>query len=219
MSHGVSLGLFIATIVAIVVLAVGWGLSLLRQLALERKATATEREKTDTVLAELEERRLTHPYSESDKKLALAGSRNHHDGKSAEQIAPLLPGYPHDLRDVRYFGDRFDQIAFVDDGGELTIVFLEIKTGASRPKPRQTQVREAVRNGRIVWEVVRVESGGEAHCVVEEIKGVERLPPADQPFYRGGPPRPVRRTRLVRLSPSPIAGTEPDASEGDRGST
>jgi len=152
-------------VVAVVAFAIAWARSRGERSTLARQIDR-ERAETDAVRAALDERRKSHPYSESDRSRALVGSRASRGGEAAEQIAPLLPGYPFDPHDVRYLGGRFDQIAFVKHEGKLWIVFIEIKSGGSGFDPRQNEACDAIRNGRISWHLIRVLEGNEgARCV------------------------------------------------------
>jgi predicted Holliday junction resolvase-like endonuclease len=67
---------------------------------------------------------------------------------------------------VRYLGGRFDQIAFVKHEGKLWIVFIEIKSGGWGLEPRQNEVCDAIRDGRVSWDLIRILEGDEgARCV------------------------------------------------------
>jgi predicted Holliday junction resolvase-like endonuclease len=201
-SHGVSSWLFAAAVVAVVVFAVAWARGRGARVALARQV---EQERGDAAAtrAELDERRRSHPFSETDKEHALASSRGGLAGTAAEQMAPFLPGYPHDPRVVRHFGGRIDQIAFPERDGKLWVVLIEVKKGAGGVEPRQAQVRDAIRHGRVEWQVVRVvETSDGAHCVVDETLPVEETPPAADAINPAVPPRATRPV-LVRSEDRP----------------
>lgn len=90
-------------------------------------------------------------------------------GKMAEQMAPLLPGFPYWPADARFLGDPVDYVVFdgysacKDDhgsGDSLEVVILDIKQGKSTLTREQRQVARAVEEGRVRFEVVRVFADG-----------------------------------------------------------
>ena len=73
-------------------------------------------------------------------------------GQVVEQLAPLLPGFPCDLADVKFLGQPIDYIAFVSDkkSGRIDeVVFIEVKTGRSGLSPREKSLRNAVEKRRV----------------------------------------------------------------------
>ena len=90
-------------------------------------------------------------------------------GKMAEQVAPLLPGFAYWPADARFLGDPVDYVVFngysaCRDGGgdadELEVVILDIKQGKSTLSRAQRQIAEAVAQGRVRFEVVRIFGDG-----------------------------------------------------------
>jgi predicted Holliday junction resolvase-like endonuclease len=131
-------------------------------------------------------------------------SRRGIDAATTENMAPLLPGYPHQY-EVRYLGSRADQIAFVDTPTGLEVYFIEVKGGASQPDQRQRGLEAAIRAGRVFWQLVRVvvdADDGSAHCIVERTTPAAAdvaLPPARSRVLR----RPEDVVgRVVTLRPS-----------------
>jgi predicted Holliday junction resolvase-like endonuclease len=88
---------------------------------------------------------------------AVKRSRAVHLGGIAEQIAPLLPGFPYDPKDCRWAGQPIDMIVFdgLEGGGDLNVVFLEIKTGQSQRQKTQRRVKAAVDAGRVQFREYR----------------------------------------------------------------
>jgi hypothetical protein len=84
-------------------------------------------------------------------------SRAVHLGAIAEQLAPLLPGFPYDPKDCRWAGQPIDMIVFdgLEGGGDLNVVFLEIKTGNSQGKKNQRRIKAAVDAGRVQFREYR----------------------------------------------------------------
>jgi hypothetical protein len=107
-------------------------------------------------------RRVTHPFTKAQVDEARAQSRQlsraSRDGVSGENVAPWLPGFPYDPRDASFLGNPVDYVVFdgLDDGELREIVFVEIKTGRSRMKQRGQQIRQAVVEGRISHQLVRL---------------------------------------------------------------
>ena len=83
-------------------------------------------------------------------------------GKVSEQLVPYLPGFGYNPKDARFLGSPVDFVVFdgLDAGAVQRVVFLEVKTGAAALTTRERQVRDAIRNGRIAWDELRVEVPG-----------------------------------------------------------
>lgn len=75
-----------------------------------------------------------------------------------EKIAPALPGFPYDCKDMVFIGKGIDYLVF--DGlarGELhQIILLEIKSWSSTLNRNERMIREAVARGKMCYEVFRV---------------------------------------------------------------
>lgn len=127
--------------------------------------------------------------AEYDQQLKLARrrsvdqSRHTLKGQIAEQMAPLLPGFPYSPADAKFLGDPVDYIVFdgrteladrENEQVELEIVLLEIKQGQSRMTPVQSAIAEAIEEGRIRFELTRVaEDGSLTTNVWRKGKGVK----------------------------------------------
>jgi len=103
------------------------------------------------------------------RKDSVDRSRSTLKGQIAEQMAPLLPGFPFLPADARFVGDPIDYIVFTGytqtqdmppSGDHLEIVLLEIKHGQSKLSPIQRAIAKAVEEGRIRFEVSRVAEDG-----------------------------------------------------------
>jgi len=90
-------------------------------------------------------------------------------GKMAEQVAPLLPGFAYWPADARFLGDPVDYVIFDGysackdnhtDGGDIEVVILDIKRGQASLTREQRRIAEAVAEGRVRFEVVRVLADG-----------------------------------------------------------
>ncbi len=90
--------------------------------------------------------------------LALARSRRVLKGQAAEQLAPLTGDFPYLANDSRFLGSPIDYVVFdgLSDSDELEVVFVEVKTGAAKLSERERRVRQAIENGRVRWEELRL---------------------------------------------------------------
>lgn len=103
------------------------------------------------------------------RKDSVDRSRSTLKGQIAEQMAPLLPGFPYMPADARFLGDPIDYIVFTGytesrspgpSGVDLEIVLLEIKHGQAKLSPVQRAIAKAVEEGRFRFEVSRVAEDG-----------------------------------------------------------
>jgi predicted Holliday junction resolvase-like endonuclease len=103
------------------------------------------------------------------RKDSVDRSRSTLKGQIAEQMAPLLPGFPYMPADARFLGDPIDYIVFTGytetqsatpSGDDLEIVLLEIKHGQAKLSPIQRAIAKAVEEGRFRFEVSRVGEDG-----------------------------------------------------------
>ena len=108
--------------------------------------------------------RAIYRYDEDDVEAARADaarrSRGVRGGKAAEQLAPFAPGFAErfDPADARFLGAPVDFVVF--DGlaaGELReVVLIEVKTGSGRLNANELAVREAISQGRVAYELLRL---------------------------------------------------------------
>ena len=104
------------------------------------------------------------------RKQSVEQSRRTLKGKMAEQIAPLLPGFPYLPADSRFIGDPIDYVVFdgytdVRDNSqkadELEVVILEIKQGKAASLSRsQRAIAKAVEEGRVRFDIAHVLDDG-----------------------------------------------------------
>lgn len=105
--------------------------------------------------------RLTQWKQESTKTIqkdAIEKSRAVTLGKVTEHVVPFLPGFQHNPKDARFIGTPVDFIIFdgLDAGEVQQITFVEVKTGSSSLSKRERQIRDAVKQQRVVWEELRI---------------------------------------------------------------
>jgi predicted Holliday junction resolvase-like endonuclease len=103
------------------------------------------------------------------RKQSVDRSRSTLKGQIAEQMAPLLPGFPYLPADARFIGDPIDYVVFNgytglgeldNDGDDLEIVLLEIKQGHSKLSRVQRAIARALEEGRVRFVVARVGEDG-----------------------------------------------------------
>ncbi len=127
----------------------------------------SERRRTNARIEELlkdREKDLLFARKESVEK-----ARSSLKGQIAEQMAPLLPGFLYLPADARFLGDPIDYVVFNgytglrDEGaGEerLEVVLLEVKQGKSVLSPFQRSIARSVEEGRVRFEVCRIQEDG-----------------------------------------------------------
>jgi len=97
---------------------------------------------------------------EAARRDAARRSRGVRGGKAAEQLAPFAPEFAErfDPADARFLGAPVDFVVF--DGlaaGELReVVLIEVKTGSGRLNANELAVREAISEGRVAYELMRL---------------------------------------------------------------
>lgn len=76
----------------------------------------------------------------------------------SEKVAPLLPDFPYNYKDLTFLGKWVDYIVF--DGlshKQLNqIIFLEIKTGRSNLNANERMIRDCIAAGRVSYEILRI---------------------------------------------------------------
>ena len=104
----------------------------------------------------------THAEEKQIRKDAAQRSHSTVTGQVLERVAPHLPGFAHNPREMRFFGDPFDYVVLSGySEGEITeIVILEITTGKGSLNSRQRQIRDRIAEGKVRWEVCRLDPDG-----------------------------------------------------------
>lgn len=95
------------------------------------------------------------------RKDAVSLSRATVYGQVSEQLLPLFPELEYAPHDMRFLGAPIDYVVFDgygDEGEEVTVVFVEVKTGNAKLSRGERRVRDAVRAGRVRFETVRLSS-------------------------------------------------------------
>ncbi len=72
-----------------------------------------------------------------------------------EKIAPLLPHFPYQPKDMVFIGKGIDYLVFegLSTGRCERVVLLEIKTGTSRLNANEQSIKSAIQNWRVSYQV------------------------------------------------------------------
>lgn len=81
-------------------------------------------------------------------------------GKVTEELLPLLPGFPYQLSDCKFFGSPIDYIVFKNmsnyrDGintDQVDIIIADVKNNKSSNTPIQNQIKKAILEKRFTFE-------------------------------------------------------------------
>ena len=105
-------------------------------------------------------------------------------GNVTQHIAPFMPSFPYNPKDVHFLGNPVDLVIFdgLTDGELRRIVFVEVKTGRYADlSTRQRQVRDLLWDKKVEWEEFRVNREGDrsevdvADQVAANVFGIEPL--------------------------------------------
>lgn len=86
-------------------------------------------------------------------------------GQISEKFVPFMSGFEYSPADCRFMGEPMDYIVFhrlhdCADGqaslNDVSVVFLEVKTGQAKLNKRQQILKEAIRRGQVKFETVRI---------------------------------------------------------------
>ncbi|MEJ5241112.1 MAG: Holliday junction resolvase-like protein [Anaerolineales bacterium] len=106
---------------------------------------------------------------EQARRQSVEQSRHTLKGQISEQLVPLLPGFEFLPSDARFIGHPVDYVVFhgytdLRDGNgraeQLEVVILDIKRDSASLTKEQKAILEAVRAGRVSFQVVRVDEQG-----------------------------------------------------------
>ena len=97
--------------------------------------------------------------AERRSKVAVKSSRSTILGQITEQLVPILPGFPYHPKDARWLGGAVDFVVWngLEAGGDVEVVFLEVKTGKSALRSEQRRIRDAVNEGRVRFRVHKLD--------------------------------------------------------------
>src|SRR6478735_5458931 len=106
--------------------------------------------------------RARFKFTDADLKHAREDSKSRSrsiiSGKVQEHLAPVFPEFLARFNpcDGRFLGSPIDFIVFdgLDAGGtELRVVFVEVKTGKGNMTTRGRRVRDAIKEGRVEYQL------------------------------------------------------------------
>lgn len=92
------------------------------------------------------------------RKDAVTRSRNVVLGHVNEKIAPLLPNFPYNYKDLMFIGKWVDYIVFdgLSRGNLQEIIFLEIKTNSSTLNKNETMVKNCINQKQVSYEILKM---------------------------------------------------------------
>jgi predicted Holliday junction resolvase-like endonuclease len=130
--------------------------------------------------------RAIHKWSDDDvtsaRRESVNRSRSVVVGKVQEHLAPLSPEFfgRFNPKDARFLGSPVDFVVFdgLDEGFVRNVCLIEVKTGRAGMTPRERLVRDAVNDGRVIFEVVKFTGTAEFDWPLPEPELVEPLLPA-----------------------------------------
>ncbi|WP_089605861.1 Holliday junction resolvase-like protein [Acinetobacter piscicola] len=118
-------------------------------------------------IAELE---LEHQQTlASAQKRSVNTSRAVLKGKMAEQMAPIMPEFRYLPSDAKFLGDPIDYVVFdgytdFRDGDglaeDIEVVLIDIKSGGARLTKGQQAIAQAIHEGRVRFETIRIDFEG-----------------------------------------------------------
>ncbi|WP_425916404.1 Holliday junction resolvase-like protein [Acinetobacter sp. TSRC1-2] len=99
------------------------------------------------------------------QKRSVNTSRAVLKGKMAEQMAPIMPEFQYLPSDAKFLGDPVDYVVFdgytdLRDGEgraeDIEVVLIDIKSGGARLTKGQQAIAQAISDGRVRFETVRI---------------------------------------------------------------
>jgi predicted Holliday junction resolvase-like endonuclease len=131
-----------------------------KQLSIFRTEFGEVARKQALEQAQLEFDQWKAKHTQAEREDAIKKSRAVNRGLVAEQLAPHMAGFKFNPKDCSFLGRPCDYIVFdgLDAGVLKSIVFLEVKTGGSTMNARERQVRDAVQEARVSYEIYRLDT-------------------------------------------------------------
>ncbi|MBJ9986516.1 endonuclease [Acinetobacter sp. S40] len=100
------------------------------------------------------------------QKRSVNTSRAVLKGKMAEQLAPIMPEFRYLPSDAKFLGDPVDYVVFdgytdFRDGEglaeDIEVILIDIKSGGARLTKGQQAIAQAVQEGRVRFETLRID--------------------------------------------------------------
>ncbi|MFW9962773.1 MAG: Holliday junction resolvase-like protein [Candidatus Sifarchaeia archaeon] len=117
-------------------------------------------------IVEKEFRQIWAEQESSIRKDAADRSRYVLKGKIAEHLVPMYRDvFKYDPADARFIGSPIDYLIFdgytaVKDGNSdepITVILADIKTGDAKLNRTERKIKEAVEQGRVTWETIKLD--------------------------------------------------------------
>ena len=77
-----------------------------------------------------------------------------------EKIAPILPWFPYNYKDLVFIVKWIDYLVFdwLSKWNLREIIFLEIKSGNSGLNRNETMIKKCIENGKIAYDILRIKN-------------------------------------------------------------
>jgi len=140
--------------------------------------------------ANLKVEQWKNAYSKQIRRDAITGSQAAVAGRVFERVAPYLPGFGYNPKDVRFVGDPVDFVVFdgLSEGSLRNVVFVEVKTGFGELNGNERHVRAAISERRVEWSLFRMPDG---QPPVPEDELLSELDAVAEPPNNAVPPSPL----------------------------
>lgn len=108
-------------------------------------------------IGEYSEKSKRSDIIKEERKKAVDKSRSVIKGKVSEELIPFEKDFSYKPSEMKFLGDPVDYIVFRgSDGKEIEeVVFLEIKTGQSRLSKQEKNLKQAIQEGNVSWDLYR----------------------------------------------------------------
>lgn len=133
-------------------------------LILSNRRNGRIRAEYEQYISELE---LEHQQALAQaQKRSVNTSRAVLKGKMAEQLAPIMPEFRYLPSDAKFLGDPVDYVVFdgytdFRDGEgraeDIEVILMDIKSGGARLTKGQQAIAQAVQEGRVRFETLRID--------------------------------------------------------------
>jgi predicted Holliday junction resolvase-like endonuclease len=95
---------------------------------------------------------------------AFARSRAVGFGKTIEHFVPFMKDFPVPPKDLQFYGNPVDYIGIKDrdNSDKCEVHFIEVKSGSSNLNKHQKNIKKAIDEGRVFFDIVSVDGLTEA---------------------------------------------------------
>jgi len=79
-------------------------------------------------------------------------------GEVNEKIAPILPNFPYNYKDLVFVGKWIDYVVFdgLSEGNLKKVVFLEVKTWKSTLNKNEKSIKSIVESKKVFYELFKI---------------------------------------------------------------